>query len=473
MNKTVKNSAIYLFGTIIMGVLGFVNTMLLTRILSQQTYAMYGLLITFTSAVISFVSFGYDAAYMRFYYNHGLSQKRYIMKCLKVPLLIFLAFVLMVLEPNHTLITYIFESELSFHILLILLVYILFSFVHKFTQITARMEEYAGNYIISNIVSRSGFILFLFIIYYIFKNVTFDWVLISFMVGSIASVLINIVVFRSVAGEKTQNEGTVTQKDLFSYGFPYMINNVLLLVIPVIEKIIIRDLAGWEVLSIFTAASVFQTVVLMVINAVDNIWNPIIYKNHEKTDVFKPILHMFGLATTIVVSLGLSGCILLRRWLILILDSSYSSVYIIAPVVFLGSFLNMAAMIYGVGINIKKKTIHYIISPLLQLTSSVGLAYLLIPKYGLIGVGLSTLISIFISRLYRIVVGLKLYSTNQSEIKSIFLYMLCIVIAILSMYFTTLGSDIIMSLILLIFTYVVVGKDFKPLYKMIISLVKK
>ena len=88
MNKTVKNSAIYLFGTIVMSVLGFLNTILLTRILSQQTYAMYGLLATFSTAVITFIAFGFDSAYLRFFYDHGLSQKQYLLRCLKIPMVI-------------------------------------------------------------------------------------------------------------------------------------------------------------------------------------------------------------------------------------------------------------------------------------------------------------------------------------------------------------------------------------------------
>ena len=64
MTKTAKNSLIYLSGTVIMGVLGLVNTALLTRLLPQQVYAMYGLLTSFVTAADMFVVFGYDQAYM-------------------------------------------------------------------------------------------------------------------------------------------------------------------------------------------------------------------------------------------------------------------------------------------------------------------------------------------------------------------------------------------------------------------------
>ena len=49
-----------------MGVLGIVNSMLLTRLLPPVEYAVYGKLITFSSAAVTLISFGYDLAYTRF-----------------------------------------------------------------------------------------------------------------------------------------------------------------------------------------------------------------------------------------------------------------------------------------------------------------------------------------------------------------------------------------------------------------------
>ena len=103
MNKTVKNSAVYLTGTIIMALLGFINTMVLTRVLSQQVYAMYGLLTTFVTTVSMFISFGYDSSYMRFYYNHGYSQKKFMWLSLRVPIIIFVIVTLVVTEPTKNI----------------------------------------------------------------------------------------------------------------------------------------------------------------------------------------------------------------------------------------------------------------------------------------------------------------------------------------------------------------------------------
>lgn len=473
MNKTVKNSAVYMSGTIIMAILGFASTMILTRVLSQKVYAMYGLLTTFSTAVIMFISFGYDSSYMRFYYSHGYSQRKFMMMSLKIPTLIFLVFSITVLEPTQTLITYIFGERLSFFTLTVLLVYILFSFIQRFSQLTARMEEFAGNYISSNIVAKSGFILFVAAFFVLIKNVSFEMVLISFAISSIAAVLINLTVFQKVSGKVSASEKCVTNKELLSYGVPFMVNSVLVLVIPVIEKLIIRDLAGWEILGVFTAAAIFQTVIMLVTNTLENIWNPIVYKNCEKPEVFKPIMHMFGYATVIVLTLGLAACILLRRWLVLLLGNDYYSVYIIAPVILYGACINVISIVYSVGINIKKRTVHFIVSPLIQGIVSFFLCFLLIPSMGLIGIGIASLASIAASRIYRIIVGIHYYNTGASEWKSVLLCAIGTAVSVMSMYFTSFKFDIIAFAVLILSLAFIVNKDIFALSHTMLGLFAK
>ena len=471
MNKTVKNSAIYFLGTVATGILGFVNTMLLTRILSQQVYAMYGLFNTFATAAIMFISFGYDSSYMRFYYDHGTTQKKYLFECLKAPIVVFVVFLVALLEPSRTLISYIFESKLSYLALSVIAVYFMSSMAHRFIQLTARMEEMAWNYTLSNIVGKSGFIIVLIALCFANRDITFYDVLMSFLVASVASVIINLLVFRKIPQGAIEKKQDVNQKALFTYGFPFMINNVLILVIPVIEKVIIRDLAGWEILSIFTAASVFQTVVSLLTNTVNNIWNPIVFKSYDDEKHFKPILHHFGMAITVISAVGLVACVLLRRWLVLLLDSDYFAVYIIAPAICFAACFSLIITIYSVGINIKKKTVHFVVEPIIQIIVSVALCYLLIPSLKLIGIGIAILSSIVLSRLYRMVVGLRLYSSGTSEWKSVLLCVVCTAVSVLSMFLTTLKHDIILAICLVLFTLIIMNKDIAVICKTFLSLV--
>lgn len=464
MNRTAKNTAIYFGGTVLSAVVGFFNTMLLTRVLDEQVYAMYGLLATFVTAATTFIAFGYDSAYSRFYYKHGFTQKRFIWNTLRTPMIVFALFALVLLEPNRFLLNYVFETPLSLATVLFLLVYVFFSFLHRFTQLTARMEERALNYVASNFVGKFGYVVMILIVFLVVKNVSFDWVVLSFLVSSAIAAAMNIMVFTRMRNERNAASESVTEKDLFSYGFPYMINNVIILIVPLVEKLIIRDVAGWQVLGVYTAASVFQTVILLVTNTLINIWNPLVFKHFDDDKRFKPLLHLFGLSATIMLVVGLAFCILLRPVLVLLLDARYrEGVSIIAPAILFGACFNVLNIIYSVGINIKKKTFYFIISPLLQLGISVGLCFWLVPSMGLTGVAIATLASLVISKTYRILVGMHFYNTGVSEWKAVALCALGVAASVFTLFSTTLISDMAVFAALLVAVVLIVNKEFVSL----------
>lgn len=473
MNKVAKNSAIYLAGTIAMAVLGFVNTVLLTRILDTQVYAMYGLLSTFCTSVTMFISFGYDSSYIRFYYSHSYTQKAFMAKCLVVPMLIFALFTVVVLEPSHTLIDYIFEDGLSVAAIVMLLLYTLFFFLHRFSQLTARMEEKALNYSVSNLIAKSGFIIFVFLFFTLRKAVSFEDVLFSFTVSSLAAILINLPVFIKIARKVPETDaGEVRDKALIQYGFPIMVNSFMILVIPLIEKMFIRELAGWEVLSIYTSAAVFQMVGTLISGTIRNIWNPLAYKNYGEPEKLQPIMHNLGYALNILFILGTALCILLRRWLVLLLGSDYRTAYIIAPAVLYAACLDVITIIYGVGIDINKKTVHFIMAPIIQIVVSISICYALIPSMGLVGAGLAALLGIASSNLYRMCFGLYYYGTGQSEAKSAFIVALSMVGVVIAMFSTSLVSDLILSGLMFVIVVLIVNKDIVELVNGLVAFLK-
>lgn len=451
--------AIYFMGTVVMGVFGFINTMLLTRVLSERAYAMYGLLSNFATTIAMFLAFGYDAAYTRFYYIHDRPQKSFLVKTMTIPCGLFVLTAVLLAEPHQFVLSYIFGDRFSGGLLVALLAYILFSAAHRFTQLTARMEGRAFNYVLSNFVGRFGFLIIIFFIFLLWKEVGFNWVLWSALIGSVLATCINLSIFRKL-GSKSNEKGTlVTHRDMLSYGVPVMLNNLLILVMPLIEKLIIRDKAGWHVLSIYTAAAVFQTVVMLLVNTIDNIWNPLVFKHCDNPRKLKPIMHSFGMMVSAIVVVGFALCVLLRRWLVLVLDQSYYEVYIIAPAICFSTCFRLVSMIYSAGINISKKTIHFVIEPIVQIVFSLALCFLLLKDYGLIGVGVAVTASVLISRLYRMVVGLRLYDSGVSECKMWILMGLCTIVAFASLFFTSFIADLVMFAVLIAAMLLILNKD--------------
>ena len=459
MKKAARNSIIYMAGMIIIAIISFFNTIILTRILPGQVFAQYGLLTTFTTASITVISLGMDAAYTRFFYESGYSASRYLLKSFTIPFFVLIIFMLLLLEPNHRLLNYVFEDGITKQFIWLFVGYILFSLFGKFTQLTARMGEFAINYVLSNLIAKAGFVVIIFIVCWVISDVTLSWVVFSFTVASALAMFINISTLYKVKTIRISEHKRVTTTEMLKYGMPFMLSNVMMLIIPLIERLIVRELAGWEVLSIYTAASVFYTVIALMKNTIDNIWNPIVFQYYKNEELFKPLLHDFGLAITWITVMGLGLCIFLRRWLVLILDSRYFDVYLIAPAIMYTACFEIYTLIYSVGINTAKKTVHVICASLIQIIISVALCYLLIPKTGLIGAGIASLFSIIISRIYKIVLGLYYYGTGRREWKTSLLWLMGAVASVIVMFSTTVVSDVFVFIALGVVCFIVINRE--------------
>ena len=113
-----------------------------------------------------------------------------------------------------------------------------------------------------------------------------------------------------------------------------------------------------------------------------------------------------------------------------------------------------------------------VLGPILQIVVSVTLAYILIPKLGLIGIGLAVLISVAINRLFSIIMGLYFYDTGVPEIKMFMLCALCVGAAVISLFWTSLIGDVVVSVSLLAALVLIFNKDMVSVVKYLMDLLK-
>lgn len=451
---------------IALAVAGLLNTVVLTHVLDSRTYAMYGLLITAANAAVTVISLGYPNSYMRFYYDHPQRKMNFLLRCIAIPLVLLICLVCCLLEPQRLLTSMLFETQLSLPAVLLLSCYLLFLLIHQFSVRGVRMEERAWNYVMSECLFKFGFILAVALLFWMYRTVSFTQVVVCLAVCTFAAVAVN---FFALLGLKPKQEKIqsvpATQTKLFRYGFPLMLHAAAVLVIPLIEKMLIRRLSGWETLGIYTAASVFFTFVTLIANAVNNVWEPIVYQNYREREKFPALLHDVAFSATAVSALVFAFSVLLRRWLVLLLAPQYHAVLAIVPTVVYSACFQMATGFYSAGINIAQKTVHSTISSVIQITGSVALCLILIPRFGLCGAAASVLISILLSRGYRAVVGLYYYSTGVRETKSLLLCVLCLPICFITMTERSLLSDVLLFVVVLVMLVLIGNRELLFLLK--------
>jgi O-antigen/teichoic acid export membrane protein len=449
-NKMLKNTAWYFGGTIVSAILGFINTPLLTRILEPKVYAQYGMLITFTTVLTTFIYLGQDEAFMRFFDKRSEGYKGYFWRCIRIPLFLCIVIIALLLEPSHTLLNWVFESNLPLITCILIGVYIVAMVIQRFLMLTARMEERAANYALSNIVTKGGFIVATVAIYYITKSLPFNEIIFSLLFGVIAALAINLMVVIHIKHNSNPNGEDVTSKDLLKFGLPFAFSTTFFFTVPLIEKLIIRTQTNWETLAIYTAAAIFVTVMNLVKTTVNSIWVPYVYKNYQDEGKFKNIFYNVGICLIAFCLVVIAGTILTRRWLVLVFDSKYYDAMLIAPAMVCGACFDLLSGIYSIGINITKKTKYHIIIPIIQLAVSAIVLFSLLPIIGLRATGISYLLSIGISRMVQMTIALKKYDTGRANTKMFTMFFAGIAAATLAIFFNSMFFDVVCFCILLI-----------------------
>jgi O-antigen/teichoic acid export membrane protein len=236
---------------------------------------------------------------------------------------------------------------------------------------------------------------------------------------------------------------------MLGYGLPYMINNLLLLLVPLCERTLLRTLGSADALGVYTAAAVFGMPALLLTGVLDSLWNPLMLQRCGERDRFGRIIHDVGLGVTHLLCLGVAACILLRRVAALLLGAAYRDAAAVAPALLLCAGLGAVALIYGSGINILRKTSYHVAAALLQLTVSVLFCCLLVPLHGAQGAAIAALLGSLAGRLLRMAVGLHLYGTGRREYGSLALLLFSVLAAVVAALHTSPAADLCVGGVLL------------------------
>ena len=457
--KLLGNTAWYFVGTVISAILGFISSPLLTRVLTTEVYAQYGMVTSFTTLVATFVYLGQDEAFMRYFDRRKEPFWSFFWRCIRLPLVLCIIILFLLLEPNHIVLSWVFACDIQNKITILIAAYIAMLVLQRFLMLTARMEERAANYSVSNIATKVMFFVALYVFYFMGQVVELTELVLALMVGVLCALAINLVVVVKVKHGANPEGEDITSKELLYFGVPFAISSTMLWVVPLLEKIIIRDLTSWTVLAIYTSAAIFVTAMGLIKTTVNSIWVPYVYKHYTNEAEFKKTFRQVGVSLCWLCLMILAGLIVVRRWVVFIFDSAYYDSMLIAPALVCGACFDLLTCIYSIGINIKKKTQFHVIVPFVQLAISMATLYIGLPRWGLIATGISYLLSIAISRIVQMAIALHYYGIECGYGKLAIMLGIYIAVGILSCFVTSIQFDILCGLFLIVFGTVIAGKD--------------
>lgn len=469
IQKQLKNAVWYFGGTAATAVLGLISTPLLTRVLSTEVYAQYGLTFSFTTLLATFIYLGQDEAFMRYFEVRGESFGKFLFRCMRIPLLLCLVAAVLVMEPSQTILKWIYGSKVSRMAAFLLVLYTVIFVLQRFLMLTARMEERAANYSLSNIATKAFFLIAIAGMLASGMTLSLEAVILALICGVWFALLINVIAVARIKHVQKAKRKSVSAKEMFLFGIPFAFSSTLFFAVPLLEKMLIRRGTDWETLGIYTAAAIFITVMNMIKTTVNSMWIPYVYKNYQNEQKFKPVFYNVGIAMAFLIACILAGTILTRRWLVLILDKAYFDSFIIAPAIVCGACFDSLTAIYSIGINIRKKTVYHTLIPVIQMIISCILLVTGLPVMGLRATGLAYLVSISVSRSVQIVIALKYYDTGRRNYKLVFLMGMCVAAAFFSLFYTSMRFDIICTVLLLVLSGIAVCSEILKIIRKVLE----
>jgi|Wag4MinimDraft_8_1082659.scaffolds.fasta_scaffold00003_6 O-antigen/teichoic acid export membrane protein len=144
----------------------------------------------------------------------------------------------------------------------------------------------------------------------------------------------------------------------------------------------------------------------------------------------------------------------------IIFDERYYNAWVVVPLLTVGPFVMILKWIAGIGFQIKKKTYYSTITIFLSSLINIGLNFLLIEKYSLMGAAIATVISYVVLLFLTYWFGNKLFEITINKANIVFLFILSVISYFLK-YYIVLNNFAYSTALFFVFNIIYLSLNYK------------
>lgn len=188
----------------------------------------------------------------------------------------------------------------------------------------------------------------------------------------------------------------VNLKTLLKIGLPLVPNSLLLMLLTWADRYILNLYAGLVIVGIYTVGYRFAGLVSnFVINPFGQALSPVLFEQFAKSkdEYKKTISRVFRYYWLIMSGIMIAYFVILREVYQLFIGIEYMEGYNIVAIVLFGVILWGATNLLGATVVMKEKTGKMFLFTSVSVFLNIGLNFILIPKYGMYGAAMATLMS--------------------------------------------------------------------------------
>ena len=393
--KLGKEAAVYGLSSIVGRFLNFLLVPFYTNYLAKAQFGVQSNIYAYIAFAFVIYGYGMDSAYMRFVVSAESSDKR---QTFSIPFFsvvgtsVLLSFVIhsfattisdLIGSPGHANLIQYSAWILCFDTLVIV--------PFAYLRMTNRAKLFAGLRILNIVIN-----VFLTIIMLVVAKMKLEAV---FIANLIASGVTALVLLWIVFPQLTIRLSGRLFKDMLTFGLPYIPAGLAGIAIQVIDRPIVKALTNDDTLGIYTANYRLGVLMMLVVGMFDYAWRPFFLTHARDQDAPKLFSKVFTYVAALLMLVFVTGSLFIEdivrikffgRYFI---HPDYWGGLSIVPIVLMAYVFTGAYVNFVVGIYLEKKTKYLPYATGTGALVNVVVNLVLIPKYGITGAAIATLLS--------------------------------------------------------------------------------
>jgi O-antigen/teichoic acid export membrane protein len=427
IKQLTKDTAVYGVSTIVGRFLNFLLVPIYTYAFLPTEYGIQSQIYVFISILNVILLFGMDTAYMKYAVNvkdHDEEKKNFSTPYLTVMIVSFIICLLIIFLKRPVFALLVIPPQYDYLIFYTSLILFLDSLtIIPFVKL--RIERKAKKF---------AFLKFIGIL----LNITLNYILIIklkylklgveaiFISNLASSALTFILLSPSIIKSFKISIDLPVLKKLLRFGLPFLPAGLSSIMIQGIDRPILSQLTNLHTAGIYSANYKLGIFMMLFVSMFQYAWQPFFFQNAQEENikqVFSKILTYFTIAgSLILIFLSLFIDDIVKYHIAgrgTLIDSAYWGGLIIVPIILFGYMFNGIYYILSAGMFIEEKSKYIPIITGVGAAINVGVNFLVIPIWGIVGAAFATFASYFVMALAVYVITQRFYKINYERRKVI------------------------------------------------------
>ncbi|MGC9336693.1 MAG: lipopolysaccharide biosynthesis protein [Candidatus Cloacimonadia bacterium] len=463
VKTTLKHSAIYSLGNIASKLIGIVLLPLYTKHITVAEYGILGILEITIMILTQVLILGQSQAYLRFHdLDENIQRKKSLLFTLFSFLFLVAIFINFVGQSVTPFLARFFFNPEEFEIYFRLcFVIIALRILNSLFLSVLRAKERSGLYATSNIIKIA--LTLGFNIYFVaFAGIGVRGILYSYLIGD--GVLLLLLLPLAIREIIPKFDSHIL-KTAFVFGFPLIFTSLASMLLNMGDRYILKLLVDYREVGLYNLGYKIAGILnVLFIQSFSLALLPIAYKMYGQKGDKRYYSKMLTYFVFVLCWAGLALTLFGREIVeLLALNPDYWAAYQVVPYIVLGYIFSGARSVVNIGLYLKRKTSYIAYNTIGAAILNIGLNFLLIPKYKMMGAAIATIISFVALYIASYFVANKFYRVpyeNQKLLKMLILAIGLFLVSTLTVHLDILPRIIIKVAIIISFPFILYPMKF-------------